>query len=103
MAGRVKCYGFEQNQYGDKKVIGIVKVPPFNLDSLNRGNWDSGLGCHMGVGKTKSGKWYVCHVSCWDGDESYAQLITEDEAKQLVLEHAPKDFEKIFGVPAPEL
>jgi hypothetical protein len=40
--------------------------------------------------KARSGNWYFYkyHWSMWQGEESALHLITEDEAKDFVIEHA---------------
>lgn len=95
---KVRCFDEEG---GD--VIGMVNYTA-NLDHWDGHNWTSGsTGRHIGVGKTKDGRFYVCHGTQWQGEQDYAVIITEDEAKKLTLRHDPDRYEEIFGEEVPEL
>ncbi len=94
----VRCFDVEG---GD--VIGMVRYTA-NLDHWDGRNWTSGSrGHHLGVGKTKDGRFYACYGTQWEGEEDYAIIISEKEAKRLVLKHSPARYEELFGEPAPEL
>jgi hypothetical protein len=77
-------------------------------------------GCHLGVGKLDDGRYYVCYSSDWPegivrrkrddgtyevlfrceddyGPTALAEVITEDEAKELVREHGEEMYKKILG------
>ena len=93
---RVRCYDGE-------KVIGMVKYTD-NLDHWDGNNNTCGsTGRHLGIGKTKDGRYYACHGTQWQGERDYARIITKDEAKELCLEHDPGEYARLFGEDAPEL
>lgn len=96
--GTVQCYADEDGM----DVIGLVPYTS-NLDHWDGNNYTSGsTGCHIGIGKTKSGKWYVCYGTQWQGSQDTAYLISADRAKQLCLNHDPGMYEELFGEPVPE-
>ncbi|WP_456326471.1 hypothetical protein [Palaeococcus sp. (in: euryarchaeotes)] len=95
MEGKVRLFD-------DDKVIGVVKYTN-NLDHWDGHNWTCGSpGRHLGIGKTKDGRFYLCHGTQWQGERDYAEIISEEEAKRLVLMHNPDIFEKLFNEPVPE-
>lgn len=89
--------------YDDGTVIGLVEYTE-NLD-----HWDGcnltcgGTGHHLGIGRLKDGRFYLCHGTQWQDEQDYAEVVTEDEAKAAVLELSPGLFEDFFGEPAPLL
>jgi hypothetical protein len=77
-------------------------------------------GCHLGVGRLDDGRYYACYSSDWPegivrrrndegsyealfrceddfGPPALAVVITEEEAKELVIERKPELFEEMFG------
>ncbi len=85
------------------EVIGMVKYTS-NLDHWDGRNWTSGsVGRHLGIGKTKDGRHYVCYGTQWQGERDYAEIISEEKAKQLCLSHNPEIYEEFFEEPIPEL
>ena len=93
---KVKCYKGSQ-------VIGVVDYVD-NLDTWDGNNYTSGRpGRHIGINKTKSGEWYVCYGTQWQGEQSHAKIITEEEAKQLCIEHDHDQYSGIFGEDIPEV
>ena len=93
---KVRCYD-------GGKVIGLVPYTS-NLDHWDGHNWTCGsMGRHLGIGKTKDGRYYLCHGSQWEGERDYAEIVDEETAKAAVLEHNPDIYEEIFGEAPPEL
>jgi hypothetical protein len=94
---------YEVRCYDGEKVIGMVPYTD-NLDYWDGNNYTCGsTGRHLGIGKTKDGRFYVCHGTQWQGERDYARIITETKAKELCLEHDPSEYVKIFGEEPPEL
>ena len=77
-------------------------------------------GCHLGIGKLDDGRHYACYSSDWPegivrckkddgtyeilflcsgdfGPPALAVVITEEAAKDLVLEHKEEIYEEMFG------
>jgi hypothetical protein len=82
--------------------IGIVDYID-NLDRWDGRNFNSGRnGRHLGVGRCKKG-WYVCNGTQWQGERDNAQLISEEEAKQLCLNYNPEKYQDLFGEEPPDL
>jgi hypothetical protein len=50
--------------------------------------------------KTKNGRFFLYRVSCWQGERSYIEPLTEDEAKEWYeeLDVHEVDYEEAFGV-----
>ena len=95
----VSCYDGE----GHEKVIGMVPYTD-NLDHWDGHNRTCGsTGRHLGLGKTKDGRFYLCHGTQWQGEQDYAEIVSEARARDICLEHNPNIFEEIFGESAPEL
>ena len=89
--------------FEDDEAIGTVEYTN-NLDHWDGSNHTSGsTGHHLGVGKLKDGRFYVCHGTQWQGERNSAEVITEDEAKSLTLQHNPEIYEELFGEEAPDL
>jgi hypothetical protein len=91
-----------------KTVVGMVPVPPANLDCWDYADGGRNVmrysGVHSGLGRTEDGKWYICNFGKSDEGKTYfAALVTEEHAKERVLQCVPQDYEKFFGEPAPEL
>lgn len=95
---KVKCYSEDQT-----RVLGMVESN-HNLDHWDGHNMTCGqTGRHLGIGKTKDGRFYLCYGTQWQGEEDYAKIVTEDEAKQAVLDNNADLYEDFFGEPVPEL
>jgi len=93
---KVRCFDGEE-------VIGMVEYTS-NLDYWDGSNNTCGSpGRHLGIGKTKDGRFYLCHGSQWQGERSTAEIVSEDEAKQAVLKNNPDLYEELFEEPVPEL
>lgn len=89
--------------FDDEMAIGTVEYTS-NLDHWDGSNHTCGsVGRHMGIGKLKNGEFYVCHGTQWQGERDTANVITEDEAKSLALQHNPDIYEELFGEEAPNL
>ena len=96
--GNVKCYADETCE----RVIGMVDYTD-NLDHWDGHNWTSGgTGYHIGIGKTKLGKWYVCYGTQWEGQQDYAHIISEAAARQKCLDHGG-NYEQLFGEPPADI
>ena len=94
--GKVRCF---QND----EVVGMVEYTD-NLDHWDGRNWTCGNpGRHLGIGKTKDGRYYLCHGTQWQGEQDRAEIVTDKEAKQTVLRNNPDIYEEIFGEPVPTL
>ncbi len=84
-------------------VIGLVEYTD-NLDHWDGHNNTCGsTGRHLGIGKTRDGRYYLCHGTQWQGEQDYAEIVDETTAKETVLEHDPDMYEEMFGEPAPTL
>ena len=80
-------------------VVGMVPVPPFNLDTQEND------GYHTGIGKTNTGEYYVCvasdHCDEDDEDKYCAHLVSDATAEARVLRAIPQDYDMIFGEEQP--
>jgi len=97
---KVRCYESSNLE----KVVGLVPYVS-NLDHWDGHNWNCGQrGRHLGVGRTKKGKYYLCHGTQWEGERDYAKIVTKSEAQEAVLEHNPDIWEELFpDEPLPKL
>jgi hypothetical protein len=92
-----------------------------NLDTWDGLRWKyEALGCHLGVGKLDDGRYYACYSSDWPegivrrkneegtweilfrcdddfGPPALAVVITEDEARELVLDNKEDIYKNLFG------
>lgn len=92
----VRCFDGEE-------VAGMVEYTD-NLDYWDGSNHTCGsTGRHLGIGKTKDGRYYLCHGTQWQGERDTAEIVSEEEAKQAVLRHNPDIYEEMFGEDIPEL
>ena len=87
-----------------KMVVGIVPVPPANLDCEDFADGGRNVmhffGMRTGLGRTDNGDWYVCNYGpSTEGITYFAFLITEEFAKELVLRCVPQDYDEFFGNP----
>lgn len=84
-------------------VIGMVEYTD-NLDFWDGSNNTCGSpGHHLGIGKTKDGRFYLVYGTQWQGERDRAEIVSEEAAKEAVLRHNPDIYEEIFGEPVPEL
>ncbi len=89
--------------FDDDEVIGLVEYTD-NLDRWDGSNHTCGSpGRHLGIGRLRDGRYYVCHGTNWQGEKDFAEVITEEEAKKLCLKHNPDVYEELFGEEPPVL
>ena len=89
--------------FNGEKVIGMVEYTD-NLDHWDGHNWSDGsLGHHLGIGRLKDGRFYLCHGTQWQGEQDYAEVVDEKRAKQEVLYHDPDLYKEMFGEEPPDL
>ena len=89
--------------YDGDNVVGVVDYTD-NLDHWDGSNWTAGgTGIHLGIGKTKDGRYYLCHGTQWQGEQDRAEIVDIEVAKKTVLEHDPDEYESMFGTPVPDL
>lgn len=63
-----------------------------NLDRWNGQNWQSGgTGKHRGLTRLEDGRFVLIHGSDWQGVESYAELISKEDALQEILKSRDLD------------
>lgn len=95
-------YAFEEVE--DRKCLGRVKYTD-NLDHWDGRNMTCGsTGRHLGIGKLKDGRFYLCHGTQWQGERDYAEIVSEQEAKQAVLDTGDDAlFREMFGESIPVL
>jgi hypothetical protein len=76
-----------------------------NLDVWNGSNYQSGgTGRHLGVGKTRTGKFFLCHGTQWQGERDYAVIVTEEEAREAVMRVGNDTlYRALFGEDIPDL
>jgi hypothetical protein len=100
---KVRLFDKHRDQNGEEgKVLGMVDYTT-NLDHWDGYSMTSGVpGRHLGLGKCKKGC-YICYGTQFEGEKDYAELIAEDEAKQLCLKHNPYAYKGIFGEEPPDL
>ena len=90
MGSRVRLYDGE-------KVIGYVAYTS-NLDHWDGNNWSDGsTGRHLGLGKTKDGRYYLCYGTQWQGESDNAEIISLEGAKEAALKNDPEVYEEFFG------
>ena len=89
--------------FDGEEVIGLVEYTD-NLDTWNGHDQQAGgVGHHLGIGRLKNGKYYVCHGTQWQGEQDYAEVISEKTAKKLVLTYNPEIYKDFFGEEPPDL
>jgi len=94
--GKVRCFDGED-------VIGMVEYTN-NLDYWDGSNHTCGsCGRHLGIGKTKDGRFYLVHGTQWQGERDRAEIVSEETAKEEVLRNNYDIYEEIFEEPVPEL
>lgn len=82
------------NVYEDGEIIATVKYNQ-NLDIWDGSNWQNGgTGRHLGITaiqKSEEEKHYVLiHGSDWQGDSDYAEIISENDAFQVIMKYSPE-------------
>ena len=90
--------------YENDQCIGRVSYID-NLDHWDGHNYTNGsTGRHSGIGKTRSGKFFLVSGTQWQGERDSANVISEAEARELVLS-ANNDalFGALFGESPPTL
>jgi len=89
--------------YDGERVIGVVDYTE-NLDHWDGSNNTCGsTGRHLGVGKLKDGRFYLCHGTQWQGERDRAEVVTEEEAKSAILEHNADVWGDFFEEDLPNL
>jgi hypothetical protein len=53
--------------------------------------WDGGTGRWTNLYRTKKGNWVLVHVTCWQGERCWAELISEKQARNFILEYGNKE------------
>lgn len=57
-----------------------------NLDYWDGRNHTCGsTGHHLGVGKLRDGRFYLCHGTNWQGERDRAEVVSEEVAKEAVM------------------
>jgi hypothetical protein len=90
--------------YDDEHCIGRVSYSA-NLDVWNGSNYQSGgTGRHLGVGRTRTGQFYLCYGTQWQGERDYARIVTAEEAKEAVMRIGDDTlYRQLFGDELPTL
>jgi len=90
--------------YDNDKCIGRVTYTD-NLDYWDGNNNSCGSpGRHLGVGKTRSGRFYLCHGTQWQGERDYAETVDEETAKEAVMRRGDDSlYSRLFGDDIPDL
>jgi hypothetical protein len=90
--------------YDGESCIGRVSYTD-NLDTWNGSNYQSGgTARHLGVGRTRSGKFFLCHGTQWQGERDCAVIVSEAEAKEAVMRVGNDAlYRTLFGVEMPIL
>jgi hypothetical protein len=88
----------------DRSCIGRVTYTS-NLDYWDGNNYTCGsTGHHLGVGKTRNGRYFLVHGTQWQGERDYAEIVTEAEAKSAVMARDDDAlYQKLFGENIPDL
>jgi hypothetical protein len=82
--------------YEDGRVVARVKYNN-NLDFWDGHNWTNGsTGHHNGLTRLKNGDYVLIHGSQWQGERDTAEIISRDEALQLVLDANDDDLWERF-------
>ena len=68
------------------RVIAMVKANN-NLDWWDGSNWTCGsTGRHKGLTRLSDGRYVLIHTTQWQGERDYAEIISEKQALQEILE-----------------
>lgn len=73
------------------QVVGRVRYNN-NLDWWDGNNWTCGaVGKHKGLTKLKDGRYVLIHGTQWRGEKDYAEIISQEEALQEILQSGNTD------------
>lgn len=73
------------NVYEDKTVVAKVEYNT-NLDYWDGNNYTCGsVGKHKGLTKLKDGRYVLIHVTQWQGERDWAEVISPQEALNEIL------------------
>lgn len=73
------------------QVVGRVRYNN-NLDWWDGNNWTCGaVGKHKGLTKLKDGRYVLIHGTQWQGEKDYAEIISQEEALQEILQSGNTD------------
>lgn len=68
------------------RVIAMVEANN-NLDRWDGSNWTCGsTGRHKGLTRLSDGRYVLIHTTQWQGERDYAEIISEKQALQEILE-----------------
>lgn len=68
------------------RVIAMVEANN-NLDWWDGSNWTCGsTGRHKGLTRLSDGRYVLIHTTQWQGERDYAEIISEKQALQEILE-----------------
>jgi hypothetical protein len=68
------------------RVIAMVEANN-NLDWWDGSNWTCGsTGRHKGLTRLADGRYVLIHTTQWQGERDYAEIISEKQALQEILE-----------------
>ena len=69
----------------DGRVIGRVEANT-NLDYWDGNNLtNGGPGNHLGLTILKTGELFLIHTTQWQGEQEWAEIVSEDKALQAIL------------------
>jgi len=89
--------------YDEDEAIGVAEYTD-NLDYWDGSNNTCGsTGRHLGIGKLKDGRFYLCYGTQWQGERDHAEVINKEQAKQAVLENNPDVWNEFFDEDLPNL
>lgn len=75
------------NVYQDGELIATVEYNQ-NLDVWNGSNYQNGgIGRHLGITKLEDGSYVLIHGSDWQGDEDWAEVISDKRAYELIMRY----------------
>jgi hypothetical protein len=60
----------------------------------NGRDWCRGQGLHLGISRLKNGKFVLIHGSQWEGSKDYAEVISDSEALQEIMDADPDILEE---------
>jgi len=73
----------------DQQIIAKVEYNN-NLDILDgNNNYCRGVGRHLGITKIANGRYVLIHGTQWQGERDYAEVISNEQAIQEILEGNP--------------
>lgn len=89
--------------YDGETIVARVKYNN-NLDLWDGSNWCRGTGRHLGLTRLKDGRFVLIHGSDWQGERDYAEIISDEEALQQILQARNDELlEKYFPEEAEEI